>query len=49
MLGETKKQFSLTRAALSTNGRAKRDFLSAQFDLGAPFLSSTLPIYATAT
>jgi hypothetical protein len=25
MLGETKKQFSLTRAALSTNGRAKRD------------------------
>ena len=28
MLGETKNQFSLTRAALSTGGRAKSDFLS---------------------
>jgi|GEM_PF-4909156 len=28
MLGETKNQFSLTRAALSTGGRAKSNFLS---------------------
>ena len=26
ILGETKKQFSLTRAALRTNGRAKSEF-----------------------
>jgi hypothetical protein len=28
MLGEPENQFSLTRAALSTSGRAKSDFLS---------------------
>jgi hypothetical protein len=48
MLGETKKQFSLTREALNTNGRAKSNFLFAQFHVNALFLSSTLPIYATA-
>jgi hypothetical protein len=31
MLGETGNQFSLTRAALSTGGRAKSDFLCAAF------------------
>jgi hypothetical protein len=32
MLGETKNQFSLTRAALSTGGRAKSKFLSVHFE-----------------
>jgi hypothetical protein len=30
MLGEPENQFSLTRAALSTSGHAKSDFLSVQ-------------------
>jgi len=37
MLGETKNQFSLTRAALSTGGRAKSNFLSVKSN----FLSVT--------
>lgn len=32
MLGEIKNQFSLTRAVLSTGGRAKSKFLSVQFN-----------------
>jgi len=32
MLGETKKQFSFTRAHLRTNGRAKSNFLSVESD-----------------
>src|SRR6266853_1388266 len=33
MLGEPENQFSLTRAALSTGGRAKSDFLSVQLSV----------------
>ncbi len=48
MLGENTEQISLTRAALSTNGRAKSNCLAAHFTVRALFLSSTLPRYATA-
>jgi adenylate cyclase len=45
MLGETKNQFSLTRAALSTGGRAKSNFLTvigAPCDLSLPAKSKAL-------
>lgn len=48
MLGENKEQIPLTRAALSTPRRAKCNFLSAHFNVGALFLSSPVPTYATA-